>query len=151
MFSCGTDFKDRKWFATDLCGLGCVTLSYSSHMYAFYIVYIHLISDSKVSSIIFYSLYLQLSVMAIVNLFQAQFTDPGAVPLGARPILEEDDGGDDIKNSVSSSLLNRIEGSQRHKKKTRIRRCHKCKNNFKPARAHHDSVTGRCIVKFGKF
>jgi hypothetical protein len=86
--------------------------------------------------------------MAIINLFQAQHTNPGAVPLGARPILEEDDND---KNSASSSLLSRIEGAQHPKKKIRIRRCHKCKNNFKPARAHHDSVTGRCIVKFGKF
>lgn len=91
-------------------------------------------------------------MMAIISLFQAQHTDPGAVPLGARPVLEEDDhDGDDTKNSASSSLLSRMDGSQHPKKKIRIRRCHKCKNNFKPARAHHDSVTGRCIVKFDHF
>lgn len=32
-----------------------------------------------------------------------------------------------------------------------IRRCRKCNDNFKPARAHHDSVTGRCIVKMDHF
>lgn len=32
-----------------------------------------------------------------------------------------------------------------------IRRCHKCQDNYKPPRAHHDSVTGRCIVKFDHF
>jgi hypothetical protein len=32
-----------------------------------------------------------------------------------------------------------------------IRRCHKCQNNYKPDRAHHDSMTGRCIVKFDHF
>jgi len=29
-----------------------------------------------------------------------------------------------------------------------IRRCRKCNDNYKPPRAHHDSVTGRCIVKW---
>lgn len=152
MFSCGTGFNDKKWFATDICGIGCATLSYSSHIFAFYVVYKYLISDSKTSSIIFYAFYLPVSMMAIISLFQAQHTDPGAVPLGARPVLEEDDhDGDDTKNSASSSLLSRMDGSQHPKKKIRIRRCHKCKNNFKPARAHHDSVTGRCIVKFDHF
>jgi DHHC palmitoyltransferase len=32
-----------------------------------------------------------------------------------------------------------------------IRRCHKCGDNFKPPRAHHDSVTGRCIVKLDHY
>jgi DHHC palmitoyltransferase len=32
-----------------------------------------------------------------------------------------------------------------------IRRCYKCNDNYKPARAHHDSVTGRCIVKFDHY
>jgi hypothetical protein len=32
-----------------------------------------------------------------------------------------------------------------------IRRCHKCNDNFKAPRAHHDSVTGRCIVKFDHY
>lgn len=32
-----------------------------------------------------------------------------------------------------------------------VRRCRKCNDNFKPPRAHHDSVTGRCIVKLDHF
>jgi len=32
-----------------------------------------------------------------------------------------------------------------------IRRCRKCNDNYKPARSHHDSVTGRCIVKMDHF
>ena len=31
------------------------------------------------------------------------------------------------------------------------RRCHKCNDNYKPPRAHHDSVTGRCIVKLDHY
>ena len=37
------------------------------------------------------------------------------------------------------------------KVKRGIRRCRKCNDNFKPPRAHHDSVTGRCIVKMDHF
>eukprot|EP00545_Synedropsis_sp_CCMP1620_P013942 CAMPEP_0119006392 /NCGR_PEP_ID=MMETSP1176-20130426/2270_1 /TAXON_ID=265551 /ORGANISM="Synedropsis recta cf, Strain CCMP1620" /LENGTH=322 /DNA_ID=CAMNT_0006958301 /DNA_START=231 /DNA_END=1199 /DNA_ORIENTATION=- len=36
-------------------------------------------------------------------------------------------------------------------KQRAIRRCAKCNDNFKPPRAHHDSVTGRCIVKFDHY
>ncbi len=32
-----------------------------------------------------------------------------------------------------------------------IHRCRKCNDNYKPSRAHHDSVTGRCIVKMDHF
>lgn len=46
------------------------------------------------------------------------------------------------KNNTSSSPSKRRRG---------IRRCRKCNDNYKPPRAHHDSVTGRCIVKFDHF
>ena len=32
-----------------------------------------------------------------------------------------------------------------------VRRCGKCDDNYKPGRAHHDSVTGRCVVKMDHF
>lgn len=149
MFSCGTKFNDRKWFAFDICGLGCVTLSYSSHAYALYIVHRYLTSESSAALIIFYTLYLPFSMMAIASLIRAQHTDPGAVPLGARPVLEEheEEGGSDISSLINKDNMNI---SKTKKLQRGIRRCPKCNNNFKPIRAHHDSVTGRCIVKFGK-
>lgn len=99
------------------------------------------------ASMIFYTLYLPFAMLAILSLVQAQHTDPGAVPLGARPVLEEHE---EEAGSDSSALLNGVH-LLKSKSKRGIRRCPKCNNNFKPIRSHHDSVTGRCIVKFGKY
>lgn len=141
-----------------------------------------MISYSSSSTFIFYVLYLPCALLALSNLFMAQHTDPGAIPLGARPLRIYDDGngfndavngeggasggagGDCSKSetsSVASSLLDGIDGSQvmAHGhgnsndagRKKGVRRCRKCRNNYKPPRAHHDSVTGRCVSKFDHF
>lgn len=54
---------------------------------------------------------------------------------------------------MASSLLDGIDVSNvtRVNRKKGVRRCRKCRNNYKPPRAHHDSVTGRCISKFDHF
>lgn len=140
----------------------------------------------------------------------AQHTDPGAIPIGARPlpIVQEEEEGDEtflvssaLLSSSSSSPSN-IDGNDNHngidsnrqhvepvqnrnkvassnesgdkedkngngfnsnaftannsrgkkvERRRGVRRCRKCGNNYKPPRAHHDSVTGRCISKFDHF
>ncbi len=60
-------------------------------------------------------------------------SDPGSVPMGARPLVTVNVAGN--PNTRTRAL----------------RRCPKCGDNYKPGRAHHDSVTGRCIVKFDHF
>lgn len=60
-------------------------------------------------------------------------TDPGAVPKDAKP-LPNDPEENDYEASESRS-------GDRFKKF-----CRRCKA-FKPARAHHCSICGRCIVK----
>jgi len=104
--------------------------------------------------------------MALVNLIRVQHTDPGAVPLGARPLpvesdSEEDDDDDQNLldadgmriNSNGGRSISPRSGKPRTRRTRRrgIRRCRKCHNNYKPPRSHHDSVTGRCIVKFDHF
>ena len=65
--------------------------------------------------------------------------------MGARPLVT-------IRRASSSTLdesnSNGGGGGSNNQRKRALRRCPKCNDNFKPARAHHDSVTGRCIVKF---
>lgn len=56
--------------------------------------------------------------------------------MGARPLTK-------FRRSSSSREL--------RPKQRGTRRCHKCNDNYKPPRAHHDSVTGRCIVKMDHF
>ncbi|RYH17586.1 hypothetical protein EON65_28370 [archaeon] len=59
-------------------------------------------------------------------------TNPGAVPKFARPL------SDDTEESDYEQSEARIEQFKKF--------CRKCKA-FKPKRAHHCSICGRCIVK----
>jgi hypothetical protein len=47
-----------------------------------------------------------------------------------------------IERCIDGSGLRRRRG---------VRRCGTCNDNYKPQRAHHDSITGRCIVKMDHF
>jgi len=85
--------------------------------------------------------------MALASLFMAWSTNPGAVPLGARPLQELQNDDADEENDLAP-LRAKAESKRRGRG---IRRCQKCNGNYKPPRAHHDSVTGRCIVKMDHF
>lgn len=84
--------------------------------------------------------------MALASLFMAWSTNPGAVPIGARPLpeLRTNNDGEDEENDLAPLKAKKLRGRG-------IRRCNKCNGNYKPPRAHHDSVTGRCIVKMDHF
>ena len=62
-------------------------------------------------------------------------TDPGAVPPQCKPLLDDPQENEYIMTNGSG------ESSLPYKKY-----CRKCKA-FKPPRAHHCSICGRCIVK----
>jgi hypothetical protein len=97
-------------------------------------VTLHAISEhSTLLRCLYVLFYLPCSTLALISMFQANITDPGAVPLGARPFVRVRRSGEVLPTERA------------------IRRCHKCQNNYKPDRAHHDSMTGRCIVKFDHF
>jgi palmitoyltransferase ZDHHC3/7/25 len=128
----GTSFEAKNWLSLDPCGFVCVGCSLGIHIYATTVIAVFLIAGSPVVQWAFAILYLPLTSIAIISLFKAWLTNPGAVPMGARPLTA-------LKRSGSTELVRSI------------RRCHKCNDNFKPPRAHHDSVTGRCIVKFDHY
>lgn len=145
--SIGTSFGSLKWFALDPCGLACVSLSYSFHLYALYVIYTYVITGSGTSATLtFYIAYLPCAILALVHLVKVQFTNPGAVPLGARPLPLLPGEGDGNEDDQSQCFL-----ATRVPRRRGIRRCRRCNNNYKPPRSHHDSVTGRCIVKFDHF
>jgi palmitoyltransferase ZDHHC3/7/25 len=135
----GTSFETRNWLALDPCGFLGISLSFSAHAFAFTGIAWHLIAGSLLATSIFLLLYTPSVILALTSLFMAWTTDPGAVPLGARPLVT-------VKRAASGETV-RTEA----RRNRALRRCHKCNDNFKPNRAHHDSVTGRCIVKFDHF
>ena len=141
----GTSFDAKRWRVLDVCGTVCLGLSLGVHVYATTVSGFFLIPYSLFAQIIYFAIYIPLTVLAVTSLYMAWSTDPGAVPMGARPLTtvkkapESEEGGDQLSNNSI-------------KKKTRaIRRCPRCNDNYKPPRAHHDSVTGRCVVKMDHF
>jgi hypothetical protein len=117
----------------DVCGTLGITCTLSVHLFALTTIACHLIEASLFSTTVFLLLYTPLAVLALASLYMAWATDPGAVPMGARPLVT-------IKRAASAENQQANASRQRA-----LRRCHKCNDNFKPSRAHHDSVTGRCI------
>mmetsp|Transcript_13181 Transcript_13181/g.37064 ORF Transcript_13181/g.37064 Transcript_13181/m.37064 type:complete len:408 (-) Transcript_13181:2502-3725(-) len=141
----GTSFEATRWLSLDVCGLVGVTLSFSIHIFAAGVNLCHLISGSLISTAVFILLYVPAVLLALASLFMAWTSDPGCVPMGARPLVT-------VRPASSMTVGGGGSNSGGNSSRTRaLRRCHKCNDNFKPARAHHDSVTGRCIVKFDHF
>ena len=136
----GTDFEARRWLSLDLCGCLGISLSWGVHLYALAVIAFKLLSHSLINTVLFFAFYVPIAFLAMLSLFMAWTSDPGAVPMGARPLTI-------VRRA--SSLNGDVSVSSHHRRGTR--RCHKCNDNYKPPRAHHDSVTGRCVVKFDHF
>ena len=137
----GTDFQASHWLSLDPCGMICISLSVSFHIFAVFAAALTLISHHLLAQILFYGFYVPFCILALCSLFMAATTDPGAVPMGARPIPMN------LASESDSVVMERdpVRGGLRRRRG--VRRCRKCNDNYKPARAHHDSVTGRCVVK----
>lgn len=135
----GTSFEARRWLSLDACGFLGISLSFSAHAFAFVVIASHLIAGSLLATAVFVLLYTPSVILAVASLYMAWTTNPGAVPLGARPLVT-------VKRAASGEIM-----PSDGRRIRALRRCPKCNDNFKPARAHHDSVTGRCIVKFDHF
>ena len=65
--------------------------------------------------------------------------------MGARPLPTN------LSSETSSIQTERDYNNGGLRRRRGIRRCRKCNDNYKPSRAHHDSVTGRCIVKMDHY
>ena len=132
----GTSFEATHWRCLDVCGCFGVTATLFVHVFAYFTIAINLIEGSMLSTALFLLVYTPVAVLAISSLYMAWSTDPGAVPLGARPLVT-------VKRAGSRD--DQASGNSRQRP---VRRCNKCNDNYKPGRAHHDSVTGRCIGEY---
>lgn len=141
----GTSFDASKWLSLDICGLVCVNMSAGLHIFALVVTTMDLWTECVAFKAIYAILYLPSTLLALSSLYMAWSSDPGAVPLGARPLPDSSDGS---AESICSSLSPNPKSQQPQRG---IRRCRKCNDNYKPSRAHHDSVTGRCIVKMDHY
>ena len=132
----GTSPSHRVWLSTDCCGLVCATMTWTLHIFCWSTTTRLVIlpwlgpTSAGYGHLCAYSC---LFGLALWSHAAAMLCDPGAVPPEAEPLPDE-----------KAAWAAKDGGWQQR------RMCHKC-NSFKPARAHHDSVTGRCIVKLDHF
>jgi hypothetical protein len=119
----GTDFTSRRWLSLDPCGILCVSMSISIHLFALFALGFTMISHYLLSQILYALLYVPFSALALASLFMATMTDPGAVPMGARPIPAN------LASESDSIVTERdtVRGGLRRRRG--IRRCRKCNDN----------------------
>lgn len=132
----GSSFHAQKWLSLDPCGLVGVSCSWAVHFYALIVIATNLLSNSIFATLIYFGIYIPIALLAMASLFKAWTTDPGVVPLGARPLTI-------VRRSASDLSADSNGEFQPGPPRRALRRCHKCNDNYKPPRAHHDSVTGR--------
>ena len=118
----GTSFEASRWLSLDPCGLAGITMSTSVHIYAYIVLASYMIEGSLFATALFLLVYTPIVILALSSLYMAFTTNPGAVPLGARPLVT-------VKRAASGEMVanNASNGSRQRA----IRRCHKCNDNFK--------------------
>ena len=131
----GTKPYHHIWLSTDSCGLWCAAATWTLHIFCWSatsrLVIIPWIGLTRLGLGVLLS-YSTVFLLAISSHARAMLSNPGAVPPEARPLEDE-------------AAVLAAEGGWRKR-----RWCSRCQS-FKPSRAHHESVTGRCVVKLDHF
>jgi len=134
----GTSPKHRIWLCTDECGLTCATITWTLHVFAWgtitKLVLRPWLGLTTLSGLAHFGMYTLLTALSLASHLRAMLTNPGAVPPNAEP----------------PPLEQARDGQHEEQQGRKKRWCVRCKA-FKPSRAHHDSVTGRCVVKMDHF
>ena len=133
-YKVGTHNDVYCWLNTELCGLFCGLVTDFMLIFAIYAGNIHVIKPWLGSSVIGLLLSLVFTsscFLAIYCHFKTMCTDPGSVPPNSIPLSDDEEEND-------YEIGNRNIPFKKF--------CRKCRA-FKPARAHHCSLCGRCIVK----
>lgn len=118
---CGTSSNSYIWLVHDYAGGIMAVLVWCLFLFAaFFIVW--LAAEVHSVSWISTNAFLVVWCMSLWAHWKCMLTDPGAVPPYAEPPLPI---GGDVPETV----------------------CGRCDNTFKPARAHHCRICGRCIVR----
>jgi len=139
--SCDTTFEAKRWMAMDPGGMIGASSSALLHLYALVVIITHLLKDSSLGKLIFICLYLPTVLMALISLYMAWSSDPGAVPLGARPLVKPQENKQTLERVTDthldvplSSHLSANLGVGFNLPHKSVRRCHKCEDNYKPPR-----------------
>lgn len=160
----GTGFDCNVWFPFDVCGILSTLPVLFLHIFCFSTIVNDFVYAGDyngtlgvIEQICFYVLYTPVFIMSLWSHTSFWTMDPGSVPMGAKPYeiarvehrkhaATAYSKGDEPEPIVKDTVMN-----FRKRFPTGVRRCNKCKGNFKPPNAHHDSVTGRCVIRLDNF
>eukprot|EP00043_Microstomoeca_roanoka_P021265 m.255015 g.255015 ORF g.255015 m.255015 type:complete len:271 (-) comp19020_c0_seq1:102-914(-) len=119
--------NSRIWLNIDCCGLFTAVLTYNLILLGL-IGALQIVNFSSIASSFLFLLLMTSLALAATSHMRCMLTDPGAVPTLSREIELEDipRGELRLRNGEYVSV------------------CHKC-HTYKPDRAHHCSICGRCI------
>lgn len=147
---CGTGAFDKHWLNMDCCGLVCALFTVALHAYGVYAVCVVLLPpwmsedvllegqttltrQLTLTGTLHSAAFTAIAGLAVLSHFYAMTTDPGAVPPDAHPVEAPAENSDEVPLVATKAPPG-------------LRLCRRCKA-FKPKRAHHCSVCGRCIIK----
>eukprot|EP00606_Chrysophyceae_sp_TOSAG23-5_P000389 GSChrysophyteH2.ASY1.ANO1.221.1 assembled CDS len=139
--ACGTSFGTKQWINLEPCGLICGMMTWVLVIFGMYgttlYVIIPWLGYDSVLGLFHLFLFNGSSIFTIYCHGATMLTDPGSVPKDGVP-LANDTTEQDFKAVTMESG-----GKQREKYRKFCKRC----KGFKPSRAHHCSICGRCVVK----
>jgi len=120
---CGTQVHHKQWLNVDACGVLCATLVWTIMLYSQFVVSFYIISPflgifTSFWGFFHFSLFNSIATLCLLCHARTMLSNPGAVPPNAKPLTPEGWAS----------------------------QCHKC-HSFKPPRAHHCSICGRCVIK----
>jgi palmitoyltransferase ZDHHC3/7/25 len=155
--SCGTNQGARRWLNFEPCGLICGMMTWVLLIFGMYATskyVIHPWLGNTFMGIFNYILFNGGSIFSMYCHMATMFTDPGSVPRESVPLA--DDVAEQDFTAVTMEKGGRSVGNRIRSESTSIniptmirkyrKFCKRCKA-FKPTRAHHCSICGRCIVK----
>mmetsp|Transcript_12890 Transcript_12890/g.15611 ORF Transcript_12890/g.15611 Transcript_12890/m.15611 type:complete len:473 (+) Transcript_12890:244-1662(+) len=134
----GTSHQARYWLSTDSCGLCCAFFTVFLILYSLWVMTNQILMSNLDIATMHVIIFNTFGFLALASHMTAMFTNPGAVPRIAEPLPGD---AQRLKEALAQNSTQR--------KRTKGW-CHRCVA-YKPPRAHHDSVTGRCIVKLDHF
>lgn len=118
---CGTSDSHKYWCNLDGCGVVCASMVWGIVLFCDYSLCTYVITPWYGNTFWgwFHAVFFNvLAALALLSHARTMVSNPGAVPFNSKPTSPQ--------------------GWER--------RCHKC-DHFKPPRAHHCSICGRCVVK----
>ena len=157
---CGTSHDSKLWMNVEPCGVICGFMTWALLIFGMFATTTRVIIPwlgYSFSGLFHIVLFNFLSILGMYSHLAVMLTDPGAVPKDSAPLEDDvqeiDFRAANLEGGVNSETarINRQRTPSRAHIPVTVKKyrkfCKRCKA-FKPIRAHHCSICGRCIIKW---